>query len=62
MYRQVQHIRNVFGFVPYFQDRIFKASALAVLAGQFHIGQELHFHGHGTIALASLTSSCLEIE
>ena len=53
MIGEVEHLVNVLAVIANFQDFRLVARALALLANQFHIGEELHFDGHGAVALAA---------
>src|SRR6202051_1454542 len=44
------------------KDALLKAGALAVLAHQFDVGEELHFDGDGSIALAGFAAATRNVE
>src|SRR6185369_7511590 len=60
--RQVQHFMDIPAVVMDPQDFRLIARPLALFANQFDIGQELHFHGDRTVALAGLAATTRDIE
>ena len=44
------------------QDAALVARALALLADQLHVGQKLHLHGDGAIALAGFAAPAGNVE
>ena len=53
---------DVLTLVLHLQHLGLVAGAVAVLAGQFHVGQELHLHRHRAIALAGVAASAGHVE
>ena len=60
--RHLQNFVNIFTAIANFQDLGFEALALALLAHQFDIRQELHFHHNRAVTLASLAASTGDVE
>ena len=53
---------NISSTISDVQDLLFKASAFALFANEFDVGEELHFNRHRAIALANFTSSTRQVE
>ena len=62
LHRQLQHFVNVEAVVSDFQNAGLEAGALAVVADQFDVGQELHLHGDRAVALAGFAASSGNVE
>ena len=60
--RQVQNFVNVLAPIAHFEDLGFVTRAFALLADQLDVGEKLHFHGDGAVALASLAAPTRDIE
>jgi hypothetical protein len=58
----LQYVVNVFAFVFNFQDGGFVTRAVAVLAGEFDVGEELHLDGDGAVALAGVAAAAGDVE
>ena len=53
---------NVFAFIADIENLRLVARAFAVFANQFDVGEELHLHRHGAVALARLTATAGNIK
>ena len=60
--RQVQHFVDVLGLVANLEHLWLVARPLALVADEFHVGEELHFHGDGAIALADFAAAAGDVE
>src|SRR5262249_54075316 len=58
----LQHLMNILSAIPDLQHFRLEAFPLALLANQFHVGQELHFDNHRAVALASLAATAWDVE
>ena len=58
----VQHFADVLAFVFHFQGFAVVAFAVADVAGDVDIGQEVHFHLDHTVALAGFAAAALDVE
>ena len=61
-YRQLQHLVDIQAVIPDFQNAALETSALAFVAEQFDVGEELHVNGHRAVALAGLAPSTGHVE
>jgi hypothetical protein len=59
---QLQHFVDVQAVVADFEDAGLEAGALALLADQLDIGQKLHLHRDGAIALAGFAAPAGNVE
>ena len=62
LHGEAQHLVNVQTFVPNVEDGALVAGAPALFANQLHVGQKLHLHGYGTVALAGFATSAGHVE
>jgi hypothetical protein len=60
--RHLQHVVNVLALVLDIEDLGLIARAVAVLAGQLDVGQELHFDGDRAVALAGVAAAAGHVE
>ena len=51
---------NVFAFIADIENLRLVARAFAVFTDEFDVGEKLHLHGHGAVALARFTSTTRE--
>src|SRR5947209_19030038 len=58
----VEHVVDVLSSVAYVQDLRLEARALALLADQFHVGEELHLDRHRAVALAHVAAPARHVE
>ena len=61
-YGHVQHFRDVQPPIADFEGFVIVALAPAHVAGDVHVGQEVHFHADLTVAAARLAASALDVE
>ena len=61
-HRQVQHFVDVLAAIAHFQHLRLVSRAFALFADQFHVGQKLHLHGHGAVALAGIAAASGDVE
>ena len=62
LHRHLQHVVNVLALVLHVENLCLVARAVAVLAGQLHVGQELHLHRHRAVALAGVAAPARHVE
>ena len=62
LHRHLQHVMNVFSLVSNRQHLGLIASPAALLADQLHVGQKLHLHGDGAVALTRFTAPAGDVE
>src|SRR5580704_9997880 len=62
MHGEAEDFVNVLVAITHIEDGALEARAAALLADQFDVGEELHLHGDGAIALASFTAAAGDIE
>ena len=62
LHRQVQHVVNVLAVIANLQHFRLVARALALLADQLHVGQELHLHRDRAVALAGFAAAAGNVE
>ena len=53
---------NVFAFIADVENLRLIARAFAVFTNEFDVGEKLHLHGHGAVALARLTAAARDIK
>src|SRR5271157_1951622 len=59
---QVQDFVNVLPVIAHLQHFRLVTHPIAFLADQFDIGEKLHLHGHGTVALTGIATSSRDVE
>src|SRR5690606_38394842 len=59
---QPQNIGDVLAAVAYFQRGLIEALALALVAGDVNVGQEVHLHLAYAVALARLATAAFGVE
>ena len=62
LHRHLQHIMNVLALVQNLKNFGLVTGAVALLAGQLDVGQELHLHGHRAVTLAGIASAARHVE
>src|SRR5208337_2974272 len=58
----IENIMDILAVVAHVENAALEALPTALLADQLDIGQELHFHGNGAIALAGFAAPAGNIE
>ncbi len=61
-HRHIQHVMDVLSVITHGKNLRLVARAFAILADQFHVGQELHFHGHRAVAGAGIAAPAGDVE
>ena len=62
LYRHVQDLKDILAFILYFKGVAVVSLALANVAGDVNVGQEVHFDLFHAVALACLASAALDVK
>ena len=58
----IENVVNILAVITNLEDAALEALAAAFFANQLDVGEKLHFHGHGAIALAGFAAAAGNVE